>query len=694
MNLPESPDRSSALRRGRRADLWAWALLAALVAAWIVLMLRNLGYLSMWMDEGFHALAVDGVLKHGYPLYPSGHIYWKAILYVYVLTGLAKVFGATALTFRVFSVLCGAGLITLAYFVGRRFFSRTIGFLAALILAFSVWEVEYSRLALYFVPLQLAYLAGLYFFYQAFIEDRRRFIPWVYVLFILIPQVHQLGMGLIFCFPALLVVRGWKRFWKKDHIVAFGVVTLSYCLVQVHEYFFWKVGYVYYKDDASLGGMIRYFFSSFNFTFFKELFGLFPLMTLVVLGGIFLYLGRRAAAGGETGDPRDRPWLYLILCLLFPLIFWGIFRTRVQPRYLAQVYPVFVLLFLVGWQRASAGIADLVLAPFGAARPKAKAVAAGLVFLAGAGILTEGAGPGRMLSIINRRYNDRITSELITRSGRFEHYDNKTPGEYVRRYWREGDIVIATHMIFQQVYGGRVDYWLWSGGPGTWDAWEKTADGWREYYVGARWISDLAGLKGVIEGDPKRRVWIVGSPSMLRRDHVSTDISGYVRSRPENLVFRGKDGLSETYLWNDAAGELTGQPRTLEGEWLPARWGSVAYGENTSRQAWLAWKGNRRDEFDVVLPDSIEPVRYDLKLRAKTGPVPAGAEAVAVAVLDPRTGDTLRTLRVPAANGAWTDYHASFLAREKGGLRLRFWIPAGAELDLDWIDIVAAETVP
>ena len=44
-------------------------------------------YLSFWMDEGFHYLAAEGILKHGYPLYPSGHIYWKAILYAYVLAG-------------------------------------------------------------------------------------------------------------------------------------------------------------------------------------------------------------------------------------------------------------------------------------------------------------------------------------------------------------------------------------------------------------------------------------------------------------------------------------------------------------------------------------------------------------------------------------------------------------------------------
>jgi hypothetical protein len=68
---------------------------------------------------------------------------------------------------------------------------------------------------------------------------------------------------------------------------------------------------------------------------------------------------------------------------------------------------------------------------------------------------------------------------------------------------------------------------------------------------------------------------------------------------------------------------------------------------------------------------------------------------LSLAVLDPRTGDTLRTLRVPArsAAGPAQDYRVSFQAREKGGIRLRFRIPAGASIDVDWIDIAPAEGI-
>lgn len=294
-------------RRSSRIDLLLWIALGLGLAAWVVLMLRNLGYLSLWMDEGFHYLAAQGINQHGYPLFPSGHIYYKVALYTYVLAFFSRIFGFTAATLRAVSVFCVAGVIGLAYGVGKRFFSRTIGALAAVLLAFSVWEVEDARLALYFAPTQLLYLAGLYLFYQGFILDRKKFRPWATVVFILIPWVHQLGMGLIFCYAALVVMKGLKRFFKKDVLISFGLVTLAYLGVQLHEFFVWQVGYVYEKTDSSLAGMFHYFFSSFNFDYFKEFFVAFPAMTLVVLGGSFFIWAPVLEKAGRTTTEAGHP---------------------------------------------------------------------------------------------------------------------------------------------------------------------------------------------------------------------------------------------------------------------------------------------------------------------------------------------------------------------------------------------------
>jgi hypothetical protein len=669
--------------------------MAAFTAAWVFWMLQNLGYLSYWMDEGFHYLAADAILKHGYPLYPSGHIYWKAIFYAYVLAGLGKIFGLTATTLRIVSVFSTAGLILLAWFVGKRLFSRSVGLLAAVILAFSSWEVEDARLALYFAPLQLMVLASIYVFHQAFVEDRAKFKPWVVVLFVLTPQVHQLGMSVYFCFFALLVMKGLKRCLKKDVLTSFGLVTLFYLLMQVGEFFFWKVGYVYEKTDTSLQGMFNYFFGSFSLKYFKEFFIAFPLMSLVVLGGIFLYLGVRLGRGEAAADDRDKsPWLYLTLCLLFPLLFLAFFRTHIQPRYLAPLHPIFVLLFLVALREAARVLPDLIVSPFAKLRPKARAAAGLALFVIAAALLTEGAGFGRVKAIVERRYNDTVETDIITRSGRLEHEDNANPGLFVKHFLKDDDIVVAIHVVFQKIYVGRVDYWLWSGGPGTWDAWEKTPDGWRDFYVGARWINDLAGLRAVIEGHPGRRVWLVGSTSLVRRDHINREIADYLAAQADKRVFRGWDGVSEVYLWNDREGAFAAAPRTMEGEWLPARRGSVAYGEGASRRAWMAWPAGKKDDVAVDLPGELATGRYRVRLRGRTGPGQAGAEAMRLIVLDGRTGGTLRTIRLEQGRGTYAESEASFGLRRAGPVRLRVLITGAADADLDWIDVTRVEEKP
>jgi hypothetical protein len=688
---PMAEDAPSGLTpRTSRTDLLLWVALGLGLAAWVALMLKNLGYLSLWMDEGFHYLAAQGILQHGYPLYPSGHIYYKVALYTYVLAFASKIFGFTAATLRAVSVFCVAGVVGLAYLVGKRFFSRTIGGLAAVLLAFSVWEVEDARLALYFAPTQLLYLVGLYLFYQGFILDRKKFRLWSTVVFILIPWVHQLGMGLIFCYAALVVMKGLKRFFRKDVLISFGLVTLAYLAVQLQEFFVWKVGYVYEKTDSSLAGMFHYFFSSFNFDYFKEFFVAFPAMTLVVLGGFFLYLGTRLGTIGRDDERSGSPYLYLTLGLIFPLLFFGVFRTHVQPRYLAPLYPVFVFLFLAGLRQAAAALSDLVIAPFVSLTPKAKAAAAMILFLAAVFVLTEGVGLGKTMAVVNRRYKDPITADIITRSGRFEQEDNANTGLYVRHFLKPEDVVIAIHVVFEKIYVGRVDDWLWSGGPGTWDAWEKTPDGWMDFYVGARWLNNLEDLKKVVEGNPGRRVWLVGSTSLIRRDHINQEIADYLAAQKDKIVFRGWDGVSEVYLWNDEAGGFAGVRHTCEGEWLPSRRGSIVYGEEYSKQAAMAWEPGRPEDFLAEIPGEFKSGRYRLRLRVKADG--GDGESFAAAVVSARTGERLRSLRVPAGSGGWVEPEISFALREGDRPNIQIQVRGASRVRLDYFDIVPEES--
>ena len=686
-------------------DLILWAAVAVLTLAAVLALIQRIGSLALWMDEGFHWLAARGILDHGYPLFPSGHVYYKAILYTYTLALSCLIFGLNAFGLRIVSVLAFAGLLPVAFLTVKKFFGRGVAAIAVLGLAFSAWQVEFGRAALYFAPLQLAYLACLYFFYKGYFEEDAKARRWALVLFLAIPLIHQLGVGVWFCFPALLLIRGAKRFFRKDVLVPLAAVSLFYVAVQLQEFFFWQVGYVYERTDQSLRGLVNYFISGFSLSYFKEFFKSFPLMSLVVAAGFFLCLGVRLRAEDDEkragGGMFGVPWLYLNFGLLFPVLFLGFFRTHVQPRYLAQLYPVFLILFVVGLFALAAVLIDLLVAPFVSFKTGGlrKAAAGGLAVLLFV-LLAEGIGVGRVERILRRRYGDPITTDIITRSGRFEHYDNEGVGTFVRRFLAPEDIVIAIHVVFGRIYAGRVDYWLWTGGPGTWDAWEKTAEGWKDFYVGARWINTLDDLKKIVENNPGKRVWLIASPSLDNPAHIRQEVADFVRSDPGRLVFRGRDGMSEVYLWHDAKGEFAGPSHTLEAEWIPEPPGRIVFAADASRQAALLLDKKRMKRpaaFEAGLPDPLPAGRYELVIRCKTDEVGILEKILGISLQAGKEKAEVRAFTVAGSDfegpGLYKEFNWDFFLKREEPLILKFLFTGRAALTLDYLDIrpVAAE---
>ena len=681
----------------QNADLLTWLGIALFSVFLFLTLVQSLDVLSLWMDEGFYYLATQKIIEFGYPLYPSGHIYFKAIFYAYASALFSIIFGFSVFNLRLISVFSTIALFPVIYLLGKRFFNRLIGLGAVVVFSLNVWVAEYSRTDIYFASLQLVSFLGLYLFYRGFFEEKKRYKVLATVSFLIAPLVHQLGMGLWFCFPAFFFVKGVKRFFRRDILLSFALTTVFYLFVQIHEFFFWKVGYVYFKSDLSFRGLIQYSFSSFSLSYFYEFYRSFPLMSLIVFAGLFSLLGawflegKKEQSGSRTFYVN---WLFLNLCLIFPLLFLGFFRTHVQPRYLYQLYPLFVVLYAVSLFKFSQILIETLITPFSTKRTKAHSAAAGILFVILAFFSAEGVGLGEVKKIVNRQYGDPIQTNIINRSGRQEHYDHRGPGEYVRHFLQEDDLVVAIHVVFQYIYAGRVDYWLWSGGPGTWDAWEETSEGWKDFYTGARWINSLEGLKQVLDGNPKKRAWIIVSPSIFRRDHIKENIAQFIKSDPEKLVFRGKDGMSEVYLWNEEAKELTGPAHTIEGEWLPAFFGKTVYEEEASRgSAFYVPKLENGGKIGYYTTEqTFSPGRYSVSLRLKSQDFEREDDRLfGIALLNGPKGDQVASYIVKGdmiKNGAgYQDYHFNYYQSKESRLYLKFLFTGQGNVWLDYVDI-------
>jgi hypothetical protein len=253
---------------------------------------------------------------------------------------------------------------------------------------------------------------------------------------------------------------------------------------------------------------------------------------------------------------------------------------------------------------------------------------------------------------------------------------------------------VANHVVFQYIYAGRVDYWLWSGGPGTWDAWEETPDGWKDFYIGARWINNLPDLKTLMTKSPSQRVWIIASPSIHRIDHIKTEIGQFIRRDPKRLVFKGKDGMSEVYLWNEENKRLTGGYHSLEGEWLPVPFGRVVFSEESSKGCALyldkITDGNRMFRFETE--ESLSVGQYRLSLRLKGADFSNADRLFGIAIEPKEAGAQDTTFFISAemlrAENQFQDFEFSFYHRDEGSARIKVLFTGKGNIWLDFMDFI------
>jgi hypothetical protein len=151
------------------------------------------------------------------------------------------------------------------------------------------------------------------------------------------------------------------------------------------------------------------------------------------------------------------------------------------------------------------------------------------------------------------------------------------------------DKVLAMHMVFQYIYAGKVDGWVFSGGPGTWDAGEFVNGEWRDFYLGVPWIQSAEALQDFIRQglEKNNRVWLIGSPSEERPDHINRGLRDFLLKNRNRVVWVGKDGVSRVYLFDG----VDRKSRFYEAEWgIPVE-GRVVNRQNLSPDSFVEFKG-------------------------------------------------------------------------------------------------------
>ena len=164
------------------------------------LRVRHLEQLGLVADEGNQVLAVRGILEHGVPKVDSGRLYVRGLPFLYAEAAAAKLFGLNEWSLRIPAVLFSVLELLAAYWLGAALFGRRVGLLTAILMTFSIWEIELARYARFYTAFQLLYTVSLSCFFRGFLLHQRGYKAWFLAAALLTFSFHELGVMLAACF--------------------------------------------------------------------------------------------------------------------------------------------------------------------------------------------------------------------------------------------------------------------------------------------------------------------------------------------------------------------------------------------------------------------------------------------------------------------------------------------------------------
>jgi len=152
-----------------------------------------LGNAPFWIDESISSIASENILEKGLPVFDSGMLYGRAIVFHYI-QAFFMIFGSIDFMARFFSVICGLLTVFLAFKIGKEY-SKSGGLISALFMAVFYLEVFYSRQARFYQLFQLMFFLSLYLLYKS--KENPRLIYFALISFFIAVDTHVAGLVLI-----------------------------------------------------------------------------------------------------------------------------------------------------------------------------------------------------------------------------------------------------------------------------------------------------------------------------------------------------------------------------------------------------------------------------------------------------------------------------------------------------------------
>jgi len=522
-----------------RAFVTTTLILSFIVLSGFTIRLINLGAPGFGTDEPLHFYAAQAILETGEPEMPSGLVYKRGILFTKLVALSFRLLGISLFSARLPSVIFGTLVIILIFFVGKKYFGTTAGIIAAFLVAFSPFEIAWSRECRMYTVFQFFFLAGGFALYRGIenytgverndgrlLSSNRSSILKIYYTWGLSWQWMMLSVVLIYisllvhsltaihgisflCYLFImgilvLLSKNCEELIKSKYFVFFSIITVAgiFAVILIPGVFKFAKEHLLFKPEWA---SIYPFNPLYYFTFLSSS-AAFPMWAFFVLGSIQI-VTRKHKAG-----------FYTLVCACVPLIILS-FNPYVRvPRYIFNIYPLIILVvsysISILFEIESKLLSEMFL-KLNWSRYR-KVISACLIL-----IVVFAMSP----ALIYHGYQNIKDYYDVTRNTLgMSHRNWKDACAYVKKHYKPGDIIITTEPLSTSFFGcGNIDYYI-----------AMTPE--FEIYAtnSAKRISDFNDFKKVLNNNS--RGWII-----IDSDRLKTEL--YI---PEEIkLFLGKNFRSK-----------------------------------------------------------------------------------------------------------------------------------------------------
>ncbi|RYJ43916.1 glycosyltransferase family 39 protein [Flavobacterium beibuense] len=325
---------------------------------------------SIWLDEIHTMIESDPSLSlkefHEVILAREGmgHLYFFIVRIFHIL------FGYSALTARIFSVLTGIATIYAIYLLGKSLYNKNTGLIAALLLTINLYHISYSQEARPYALLVLFCVLSFYRLLLFLREPSSKNAIWYGIFTGLMVNAHfvslitVVGQALLILFMLVLIPKKEKGSFFKFSVLS-GIVTLI-VILPTYEIFLkmtqYHSGWLTLPGPNGFSEIVR------GFTGNTELLW-FPFLLLAIFYFVTLFTQKQKIATAENllSDKIIFSSLFLFCWIFFSIPITIIKSYLDEPMILSRYYihllPALIVLFAlaVSFIRNSIGKGIIIL---------------------------------------------------------------------------------------------------------------------------------------------------------------------------------------------------------------------------------------------------------------------------------------------------------------------------------------------